>query len=323
MLRNGIFLCKREVPMNRDFKGIWIPREIWLHKGLTRAEKDLWAEVHSLYDRKRNGCFASNEYLADFLSVSERYVREMISKLKKLGLMKEVSFDGRTRVIMALLPPEDFDDEYPSDRNSSSSQTGTPVPPSPELQFREPTHSPYIYNKDENKEREEQAPEPSLKKSISIQKKKNKSDSEPKIPFGTYVTLKEGEYEELCKSMPQELVDHYINKINNYVANAKPYKDYAATVRQWHLSDLEKNHIPFVNEKNNESNELFAQKVKKLNFNNDTVILGNAYIEFVYGQHVDHIKFTDKGFKEQVINQLRKRNLNFKGLINEKNDKNS
>jgi len=139
--------------MKRDFKGIWIPREIWLHEELLPLEKLLWAEVDSLYDEEKGGCYASNEYLARFFKVSERYIREMLSHLKNLGLAKEVSFDGRERIIIAILPPQDFRRNL-SDRNSSSGGGGTTVPGAQEPQFREGTPSPYLYyNKGDNKDK--------------------------------------------------------------------------------------------------------------------------------------------------------------------------
>ena len=41
----------------RDFKGVWIPKEIWLSADLSLTEKALFVEIHSL-DNER-GCFAS------------------------------------------------------------------------------------------------------------------------------------------------------------------------------------------------------------------------------------------------------------------------
>ena len=32
----------------RDFKGIWIPKEIWLSEQLSLVEKVLFVEIHSL-----------------------------------------------------------------------------------------------------------------------------------------------------------------------------------------------------------------------------------------------------------------------------------
>src|SRR6266498_4318817 len=65
----------------RDFKGIWIPREIWLSDQLSLMEKVLFVEIHSL-DNER-GCFASNKYFADFFSMSERQIRTHIGSLKE------------------------------------------------------------------------------------------------------------------------------------------------------------------------------------------------------------------------------------------------
>ncbi len=94
--------------MNRDFKGIWTPREIWLRRDLSCQEKYLLSEIHSLFNREKGGCFASNEYLMDFIGVKERRLQEMIASLKDKGLLIQVSFNGRERVLRAVMPEEDF-----------------------------------------------------------------------------------------------------------------------------------------------------------------------------------------------------------------------
>lgn len=81
----------------RDFKGVWIRKELYLAEGLSWSEKILYVEIHSL-DGK-DGCFASNDYLADFLGTKISTVSNNIRKLKDLGLVEEVSFDGRRRVL--------------------------------------------------------------------------------------------------------------------------------------------------------------------------------------------------------------------------------
>ena len=52
----------------RDFKGVWIKKEIWLNTNLTLIEKVLIVEIDSL-DNSERGCFASNEYLAKFVNL--------------------------------------------------------------------------------------------------------------------------------------------------------------------------------------------------------------------------------------------------------------
>jgi len=34
--------------MNRDFKGVWIPKEVWINKDLTWMEKLFLVEIDSL-----------------------------------------------------------------------------------------------------------------------------------------------------------------------------------------------------------------------------------------------------------------------------------
>ena len=96
--------------LSRDFKGLWIPREIWLHPQLSLHEKCLWAEIYSLHDRDKGGCWASDEYLCEFLSLKKSRLYEMMKQLKDLNLLEKVGFDGRTRVLKALVPPTDYGD---------------------------------------------------------------------------------------------------------------------------------------------------------------------------------------------------------------------
>lgn len=85
----------------RGVKGIWIPAEIWLNTEISHIEKILWAEINSL--DKGNGCHVSNEYLANFLGVKEHTITIMVSHLKKVGLIKQIAFDGRKRTLSAII----------------------------------------------------------------------------------------------------------------------------------------------------------------------------------------------------------------------------
>lgn len=91
------------VQISRSFQGIWIPKEIWLDPDLSCQEKCLWSEIQSLGCSEK-GCFASNEYLANFMGVKERRLQEMLAHLKERGLVTQSSFDGRTRFLKAELP---------------------------------------------------------------------------------------------------------------------------------------------------------------------------------------------------------------------------
>lgn len=87
--------------MNRDFKGVWIPKEIWLDERLTALDKIILTEIHSLDGEE--GCYASNKYLADFCQCSEAKVSKSVSLLIRLGYVKIVRFDGRVRYLKVCL----------------------------------------------------------------------------------------------------------------------------------------------------------------------------------------------------------------------------
>lgn len=80
----------------RDFKGVWIPKEIWLDERLNALEKVILVEIDSL-DSTDAHCWKSNENLAEFCQCSATKVSNAISKLIKLGYVKVHSFDGRKR----------------------------------------------------------------------------------------------------------------------------------------------------------------------------------------------------------------------------------
>lgn len=80
-------------PINRNFKGIWIPKELYLNHDLTWTEKILLMEIDSLDHGQ--GCFASNNYLAEFLGVSRDWIKHVIGNLKEKSLIVVDERDGR------------------------------------------------------------------------------------------------------------------------------------------------------------------------------------------------------------------------------------
>lgn len=87
-----------EVDIDRDFKGIWIPREVWFDERLNMLDKGILMEIDSL-DISEDGCWASNEYLAEFCQCSATKVSTSVSKLIKLGYIRVLKFDGRKRFL--------------------------------------------------------------------------------------------------------------------------------------------------------------------------------------------------------------------------------
>jgi hypothetical protein len=69
--------------MNRDFKGVWIPKDIWLDENLTWMEKLLLVEIDSLDAEK--GCYASNDYFAKFFQLSKSRISDLVGQLVAKG----------------------------------------------------------------------------------------------------------------------------------------------------------------------------------------------------------------------------------------------
>lgn len=81
---------------SKDFKGVWIPKKVWLDTRLNALDKAILMEIDSL-DQGENGCYASNEHLAEFCQCSKTKVSTAISKLIECGYLYIQNFDGRKR----------------------------------------------------------------------------------------------------------------------------------------------------------------------------------------------------------------------------------
>jgi hypothetical protein len=86
----------------RDFKGVWIPKAIWLDSRLTALDKVILTEIDSL-DQGERGCFASNKHIADFCQCSITKVSTSISRLIDLNYLYVQNYDGRQRELKSRL----------------------------------------------------------------------------------------------------------------------------------------------------------------------------------------------------------------------------
>ena len=71
----------------RQFKGIWIPKEIWLNKDLTFQEKIILVEIDS-YDDGQVGCYASNKHFVKNFGITSSRVSQIIQNLQNKGYIK-------------------------------------------------------------------------------------------------------------------------------------------------------------------------------------------------------------------------------------------
>ena len=92
--------------MNRDFKGVWIPKDVWLDHNLSWMEKLLLVEIDSLDAEK--GCFASNGYFGEFFNLSPSRISEMVSSLVSKGYITTfLLYEGKQvkqRILTPTLP---------------------------------------------------------------------------------------------------------------------------------------------------------------------------------------------------------------------------
>ena len=84
-------MAKRKIiKQSRSFKGVWIPKEIWLAEDLSPIEILVLTEIQSLDNDE--GCTASNSYLACFFGVTRQRISQIISSLKDKKYIK-ISYD--------------------------------------------------------------------------------------------------------------------------------------------------------------------------------------------------------------------------------------
>lgn len=70
--------------IKRSFKGVWIPKEIWLAEDINITEKAFLAEIDSLSSTKL-GCFASNKHFSKFSGLSVSRCSTIINDLERKG----------------------------------------------------------------------------------------------------------------------------------------------------------------------------------------------------------------------------------------------
>lgn len=221
--------------MERDFKGIWIPREVWLSKELTMQEKLFLVEIDSLNNEK--GCYAGNDYFADFFDLSKSRCSEIIKSLEKKGFIeinyvyKEGSKEIKARIIrvknLSTKPLRELEDPI---RKTEDPLRDIELPPSEKARENNTgINNTGKYNKENIKEKSKS------KKSDATIEIKNKIQEtnitdnlknkliefvdyrkEIKKPIKTYTVIKA-----LLNQLGKDFVDetHLIDSINNTISN--------------------------------------------------------------------------------------------------------
>ena len=201
--------------MNRDFRGIWIPKEIWLSKDLSTNEKILLAEIDSL-GGSSDGCFASNQYFADFFDLSKDRISRLISGLKNKGyitvelIYKEGTCEVDKRIIK-LNPYSYFYQGVQNHQGGIGENT------------KDITNNYNINNNNKTS--------------------KKKTTKEPRHKYGEFknVLLSDKDLEKLKAEYGEELVEKYIKKMDEWIElNGRRYKNYYLALRQWMNKEVSK-----------------------------------------------------------------------------------
>ena len=215
----------QDIPQPR-FTGIFIPVEILTMRELSILEMFLLSWIDALYNEKHGGCFASNKYLANSLNVKENTIAKALTKLRKRNLIKDVSFDGRTRVIRAIV------NELVE---RSQSKSGLDLNPSRVGQksnrgWTKIHTSPYIYSKEDSKDN--RPPTPNGENATALPVSANEKE---KFGEDKNVLLTEKEHSALKEKFGESSLISLIEELSDYISSTgKRYKCHAATLRSWH-----------------------------------------------------------------------------------------
>lgn len=269
-----------------------IPSVILFNEKIEPACIKLFAIIKGL--TKAHGyCYATNEYLSECMDSCETSIKKWLRLLKQEGFI-EILSEKRgihwQRHIYLGVKLNKFLRRSPECPPGVATATGGEAPPRLHI------------NKYTIRDIETNTPPPT---SVCVFQS-----------FGKYVKLEEKELKTLIDKHGEPLVMSIIDKINDYIASkGKPYKDYAATIRNWIRNAQEKDKIIPKPEK--DLNQELLNKLKSKCaawFQNGEMREHPQGIEFVKGQFYLLIKFTDFGFRDQLLNQLRKMGIDTGGI---------
>ena len=213
----------------REFKGIWIPAEIWLKKELSVLERGLYAEIDS-FDRTGSGCYAGNDYFAEFFGVSAPSIARAIKKLLKKEVIVRAGYRNRKRILK--VNKQFFLDFYQNDNRDEKYQNDNR---DLECQNDKSTSIKMIGLECQNDKHINTVINPMIN---------NKEMKPIKKEYMPDVFLTGAEYERLIKNYHRQDVDNIIEDLSNALGNRYPknkYKDHNKTVRNWlKLAKIEK-----------------------------------------------------------------------------------
>jgi hypothetical protein len=282
----------------RQFKGIWISKEIYLATDLSWSEKILLVEIDSLSHAEK-GCFASNDYFGKFLGgIHPTNIAKMITKLEKLGLVKRLKSDGRHRYLMSC--PENFRtltkaDLVKTPRQGWQKHQGC---------ISENTKHINTYNNTE------------IKKDIPKGISKEKSPAKASLPKKSPKEITPEILEDIQKRFPTLNVSEEKEAMQDHFANKNEIiKDWPARLRQWCRNALKFGAAskPISKKVDIETNKETAQRLdvwfksRPTSYQKGrTINACAASIEFANEREHVEIRYSEETFDQQ-LNQMYKK----------------
>lgn len=90
-------MFEEETVMQKEFEGVWLPKEILNIKNVTFQEKIVLSIICN-FCQKNEWCYASNRYLASVLNTTYQRISTVINDLKKKELII-VRFEDKKRIL--------------------------------------------------------------------------------------------------------------------------------------------------------------------------------------------------------------------------------
>jgi len=78
-------MSNKKIGNEREFKGVWIPKDLWLNPDLKPMDKFFLLEIDSF--AKNGSCFASNKHFADLFHISASRASQIIISLTDRGFL--------------------------------------------------------------------------------------------------------------------------------------------------------------------------------------------------------------------------------------------
>lgn len=217
--------------MERKFKGIWIPAELWNCKELNIQEKCLIAEIDSFQE-----FWMSNKAIGEFLGVSKDRAKQIIAKMKDSGIIEVETFrDAETKQIVkrVIAVSNNFkrkifeaslneNNDYPSRGENSPTPRGEDSPTPRGENYPESNKS--FYNKSSLDNKGDKPP------ALPQVSKKSKRFVKPTLDdVQAYCQERQNNVD------PESFVDFYESK--GWKVGNQPMKDWEAAVRTWERRD--------------------------------------------------------------------------------------